>query len=102
MIVDELLGFFGAAVYTTQYTAQTLIAHFSQNTVSLAIARDEFKRIAAQKHGSDDLDQLSKADLLKKSVSLETCHDMQYLTWVLQESLRIQPPADYTSDLCFS
>ena len=24
------------------------------------------------------------------------------LTWVIQEALRIQPPADYTSDLCFS
>ena len=28
VIVDELLGFFGAAVYTTQYTTQTLIGHF--------------------------------------------------------------------------
>ena len=28
VIVDELLGFFGAAVYTTRYTTQTLIGHF--------------------------------------------------------------------------
>ena len=35
-------------------------------------------------------------------MTLETCHELEYLTWVIQEALRIQPPADYTSDLCFS
>ena len=68
---------------------QTLIGHFAANKVSLMIARDEFRKVAAAKKEQTGSTALCREEYLDEFVTLDTCHDLQYLTWVIQEALRI-------------
>lgn len=39
----------------------------------------------------------NKADFLNKVATIETVHDLEYLNWVVMETLRMQTPASSTS-----
>ena len=92
-IVDELRDFFGAAMMTTQYASQTLISHLIQSKESLTRLREEFKTITKEESASG----ASLLETLRKTVLLETVGKLDYLSWVVLETLRIQSPATATT-----
>ena len=47
-MVDELLGFFGAATETTHNVTQTILTHLTQNNDSLAKVRSEYEYVLAE------------------------------------------------------
>ena len=60
-IVDEMLGFFGAATETTHNTTYTILTHLMQNKETLEKVRAEFSRVL-EKHIKEDPD-LAKSNL---------------------------------------
>ena len=96
LIIDELLDFFAAAVMTTQYAAQTFISHCAQSPASLKKIREEFIAVAS-KHPDAESGDKSKREVIDKVVNLETTHDLEYLSWVIMETMRIQAPAPNSS-----
>ena len=53
IIVDELLGFFGAATETTHNVLQTILTHLMQNKESLGKVRTEFKKVLDEEIRAD-------------------------------------------------
>ena len=86
-IVDELAGFFLAAVNTTQNTLQTLIALLSKSPEVLQKVRTEFKTVA-ESYGAE-INGLTKTKICKKVTTMQNLHDLEYMSWVMMESLRI-------------
>jgi len=93
LIVDELRDFFGAAVQTTQYASQTMISHLTQSPQSLKKMRDEYAKVTAKQGQVGD--NLLKH--LKENMTLETSANLEFLNWVVCETLRFQGPASNTS-----
>lgn len=86
-IVDELVGFFLAAVNTTQNTLQTLIAVLSHSPDVLQKVRNEFKTVA-ESYG-EEIAGLTTTEICKKVTTIQNLHDFEYLSWVMMETLRI-------------
>ena len=63
--------------------------------------RDEFLAYASKNLVSDD-STMSKRDILDRILDLKATHDLEYLNYVMQETLRIQSPTIGTSGFCFS
>ena len=88
-IVDELLGFFGAATDTTHNSMKTILTYFTKNGSSLAKVRDEFDGILnAEISKEKDLQKLSFGKQLKEIVTIDNCFDLEYLNMVILEGLR--------------
>jgi len=45
---------------------------------------------------------MNKCELLKKVLTMQMIHDLEYMNWAMMETLRIQPPASVTSTLILS
>ena len=97
-MIDECLDFFNAGVLTSQYTAQTMTTALAQSPVIRQKIREEFQRHAYQ-HPDGERSDLGKKELLMKVANFETLQDMNYLSWVIMETLRIQSPTFSTSYL---
>ena len=86
MIIDELLGFFGASVVATQYATQSIAYRFATDHEIVEKVRDEFNRVTQNLVGDEDVDRY---DLLDEIVTVENCFDCEYLSWFISETLRI-------------
>jgi len=58
--------------------------------------RDEFVAVAS-KHPEAEDGKKSKQEVIDKVCNVETMHDLEYLSLVMMESLRINSPAAMTS-----
>ena len=89
IIVDEMIGFFGAATETTHKVLQTVLTHLMQNKKSLEKVRAEFDKVL-DSHIREDpkLADLTKSEQLNKVVSVDSCFDFEYLNWTNIEGLR--------------
>ena len=85
-IIDELIDFMVAATQTTQLTSQYSLAHLMTDTESLKRVRAEFNSL-----------NLAISD----GMTLESCSDLTYLGYVIQEALRLNPVAPMTSPIWF-
>ena len=94
VIVDELFDFFAAATITTENTSQTMLSHYIKDRDSLLRVRSEFDAIKDSRK-KDDGEDLGA--VLLNLVTLDTVQDLEYQNRVVQESLRFQTPAKYTS-----
>ena len=93
VIVDELLGFFGAATETTHNVIKTILTYFTKNRASLEKVRAEFSKILKQEITDDpSLASLTLIEQLRKTVTVDNCFDLEYLNMVIQEGLRFQGP----------
>lgn len=97
-IVDELIDFFTAATQTSQFAIQTLTAIFAQKPEILEKIRNEFKTIEPPSPKIENTN-LKKGEFLKKVLSMQMIHDLEYMNWVMMEALRMQPPASNTTNL---
>ena len=95
VIIDELIDFLVAGSQTTQFTTQTMLAHFATNRASLERVRAEFNSVV------DSPKDQPIDEVLRQNVNMETCNELTYLGYVIQESLRINPIAPMTSPIHF-
>ena len=86
-IIDEVLDLMVAGTQTTQHTTQYALFHFMTDKESLERTRAEFEQL----DGSTVEDKLT----------FESLSDLTYLGYVIQESLRLNPPATHTSQYSF-
>lgn len=94
VIIDELLGFFGAATETTHNVMKTTLTYLTKTPDSLAKVRAEFQQILSVEAKSyPDFSKLSLADQFKKVVTVDNCFDLEFLNMVILESLRFHGPA---------
>ena len=100
VIVDEILDFFGAGTLTTQFATQTLMINVARKPDVLKRMRDEFLAYTSKNLPSDD-NPMSKRDILDEILDLKATQDLEYLNYVMQESLRIQASVSFTSGFCF-
>ena len=56
--------------------------------------RNEYSKVVAKHPGTDGK---SKCEIMKEVLTLDTLHDMDYVTWVVMEGLRWQAPNVSTS-----
>jgi cytochrome P450 len=98
VIVDELIDFMNGGTKTTDSTTQAILSHFATDKQSLARVRAEFDQATKDVVRSDTDSHDSK---LKKVVTMDTCGDMSYLGYVIQESLRLMPVAPVTAPMYF-
>ena len=84
-IVDEMMDFMVAATQTSQMTSQYALSHLITNADSLSRVRAEFEEKIDPKVG----------------LTIETVSDLTYLGYVLQEALRLNPVANYSSPYHF-
>ena len=83
VIIDELVDFFLAATQTTQYATQTIMSYFSKNPDGVNKVRKELEQSISQQIKEDEsLKNLGKAELLQKTVHMETCQDQDFLSLV--------------------
>jgi len=75
-----------------------MLSHFATDKQSLARVRAEFDQVTKDVESSD-ADSLDTK--LKKAVTMETCGDLTYLGYVVQEALRTNPPAPSSSPYFF-
>lgn len=94
VIIDELIDFLVAGTQTTQFTTQTMLAHFATNKASLARVRAEFESTVVEAGSSKDK---PRKEIFEHDLTLEACHDLTYLGYVIQEVLRVNPIAPATS-----
>ena len=63
VIIDELIGFFGAATETTHNVMKTIVTYLSKTPESLKKIRDEFNELMSEQiKTSPELATLSRAD----------------------------------------
>jgi cytochrome P450 len=98
VIIDELIDFLIAGSQSTQFTTQTILAHFATNKASLERVRAEFESTVVEAGSSKDK---PVKEMLKHDLTLEACSDLTYLGYVIQESLRVNPTAPATSPAHF-
>ena len=89
MIADELYDIFGGATLTSQFLTQAMIIGLYQNPETLKKVREEFKTVADKQTMNFSLLAEDKCDFLSKVISLDSISDCEYLSWVMQESLRM-------------
>ena len=88
-MVDELLGFFGAATETTHNVLQTILTHLMQGNDSLQKVRTEFTKVLDEEiKNNPELAKASKTDQMKRAVSVDSCFDFEYLNTCIMEGLR--------------
>ena len=94
VIIDELADFIVAGTQTTQFTTQTVLSHFATDKESLERLRAEFEQ---------NIDTKGKtfAEVVKDNINIESLNDLSYLSNVIYEALRFNPPAANTSHLHF-
>lgn len=95
VIIDELIDFLVAGSQSTQFTTQTILAHFATNKASLERVRAEFE--SAVIGGAGASKDRSVKEILKEDLTLEACSDLTYLGYVIQETLRVNPTGPATS-----
>ena len=93
IIVDELLGFFGAATDTTHNVIKTALTYLMKDNDSLKKVRDEFAKILNLEIKKDQsLAALPLDGQLKRVVTTDNCFELEFLNMVTMEALRFQPP----------
>ena len=92
-MVDELLGFFGAATETTGNTLQTVLSHLMKDRESLERVRAEFTQVLEEKKTENPtLSSATWNEQLRETVCVDSCFDLAYLQMCINEGLRFQPP----------
>lgn len=66
------------------------------DSVSLKRARDEFDLLVSESQRDKDI-----STVLKNNVTLEKCLELTYLGYVVQETLRLNPPVAHSTINCF-
>ena len=94
-IVDELLDFLLAGVITTRFASLTLLSHFAKSKESTTKVRDEMLK---QTKKSDAFKE--KLANLKEVTNITFIQDQEYLSWVLNETLRFQNSLRFNTDVC--
>ena len=91
-IIDELVDFLLAGTQTTAYAILTMLSHLAKSKESMQAVRAEFNKSASipptEGEGSETFDQ--KFATLMSSATLEYIQEQEYLSWVLNETLRHQ------------
>ena len=87
-IIDEILDLLVAGSQTTQYATQFTLAHFLTDPVSLKRARSEYEQVVKN---------LDPSATQKDRLSFEQLSDLTYMGYVINESLRINPVAVFTT-----
>ena len=90
VITDELLGFFGAATETTHNVMITICTYLAKSPECVARIRAEFEKVLDEQ--SEDEKKESFAQRLQKTVTVDNCFDLEYLSMVIQEGLRFNGP----------
>ena len=88
---------FAAGVGSTQYGSQTVISHLVRVPAAMNKLREEFRRVSAKHPAANAKGVKDKLEMLKDYLSLDTLHDLEYLSWVVMEGLRWQAPNVQTS-----
>ena len=90
-IVEGIKGIIFAAIETTNFSSQTLHSIFAQRNDIVQKVRKEFDDNIRKPALSEDpsLEQLSKADFLEQALNFSVAQDQEYLSYCLQEALRI-------------
>ena len=70
VIIDELIDFLVAGSQTTQFTTQTMLAHFATNKASLERVRAEFESTVVEAGSSKDK---PRKEILEHDLTLEAC-----------------------------
>ena len=98
-IAKNLLGFQFAATETIDYGTQTILTLLTQSKHSIRKVREEFEELIYKPLIEEDpsLASLPISELLDNHVTFEMTQDLQYVGMVIQEALRCQPPATYTT-----
>ena len=86
-VIDEVLDLMVAGTQTTQNVTQYSLFHFMTDEESLERTRAEFSSL--QGSGVDD------------RLTFDNLSELNYLGYVIQESLRLSPPATATSMYTF-
>ena len=94
-IIDELLDFLVAGTMTTQMTTQNTLAHLMTEPTSMSRVRQEFAHL----FGSDGLEDIEQ--VFKSKLTIDSCSDLNFLGYVIQEALRLNPIAPFTSPVSF-
>ena len=91
-IIDELVDFLLAGTQTTTYAILTMLSHLAKSKESMQAIRAEFNKASGASSteggGAETTDQ--KFARLMSSATLEAIQDQEYLSWVLNETLRHQ------------
>lgn len=90
VITDELLGFFGAATETTHNVMITICTYLAKSPDCVARIRAEFEKVLDEQ--SEEEKKESFAQRLQKTVTVDNCFDLEYLSMVIQEGLRFNGP----------
>lgn len=94
-IAENLIFFIFAAIETSHFTFQNILAYLTQSKQSLAKVRQEFldqvlKPALDQDAGIKHLDRKAQLD---KVTTLEAAQDLEFVTMVLKEAIRYRTPA---------
>ena len=99
-IVDEMVDFFGAAAETSSNITTTITMHLIKNQENLQKVRQEFQKMKEEKlKENPEWQNLGKEQLLSEIVTLENCQDLSFLSKVISEALRFEPPLQLTSPM---
>ena len=90
-IIDELIDFLAAGTQTTQNAAQTILSHFALDHGSVKRVREEYDSVI----GSAGIQSFN-------SLTFESAQDLTYMSQVINEALRYNPPAPSNSFYCLS
>jgi cytochrome P450 len=92
-VVDEILDFFTAAVYTTMNAVTTCMVHLLRDKDSLAKVRAEWDKVkTAQIKANPSLSTQSDSDHLMSLLTIDNIVEFEYMSWVASEALRHMPP----------
>lgn len=92
-IIDELLDFLLAGTQTTSYATLTMLSHLAKCEESVTSIRAEFKKSSQESPGQTPENSAtieSKIASLMTHATLESVQEQEYLTFVLNETLRHQ------------
>ena len=79
---------FAAGVGSTQYGAQTVISHLARLPQAVKKLREEFRRAAKNHPAASEKGEKEKLEMMKDFLTLDTLHDLEYLSWAVMEGLR--------------
>ena len=97
-MINQLFDYFIAGVMTTTAAMQTSTCHFAKSQKSVDNVRSEFDIVRNASSAADK----PLSEQLKALVNLDTVGDLEYLSWVIKEALRMQPPVPCTTRLICS
>ena len=72
-----------------------MISHYIKDPESLEMIRGEFRKVVIKDQLSNfkEYGKVNKEKMLKELCCFENIQDLEYLSWVMYEALRITPPA---------